>query len=93
MTKCAWCNVQMLKEGEKKPQPGDVRTCDECGGRNSFASVPFDMDSDGIVTSMIPTKWAGINEGVPFDKMPTFWKTAEQGQRELNNLLAGRKKR
>lgn len=93
MTKCAWCNIELLKEGERKPITNDIKKCEECGGRNSFVAVSYELDPDGIVTAMIPERWAPSNEGLPSDKQPQFWKTQGEGQRELNNLLAGRKRR
>jgi hypothetical protein len=93
MTKCAWCNIELLKPDEKKPITNEIRVCGECGGRNSFIAVSFSLDPDGIVTQMIPTAWCPTNEGLPSELQPRKWKSTEEGQRELNNLLQGRRKR
>lgn len=93
MLKCAWCNGKNLVKETDKIISNDIRTCPDCGGRNSFVAVPYENDPDGFVTAMIPTRWAGTGEGLKEWQMPRKTMTDAEGQRELNNLLAGRTKR
>lgn len=90
MTKCAWCNgSNLVKEGERV-LANEMRTCPDCMGKNSFTASP--TDPDGVATVMVPKQWCPTHEGLEEHQQPRFWKTVGQGQRELNNLIAGRKK-
>lgn len=93
MLKCAWCNSSNVAVPGKKYISNDILKCPDCDGVNALVSIPMDMDETGLATVQRPTAWCPTNEGLPAEKQPKFWKTAAQGQRELNNLLSGRKKR
>ena len=93
MLKCAWCNSANVAVPGKKYITNDILTCPDCDGHNALVSVPFTADETGLATIQKTTAWAPANTGLPAEKQPKFWKTTEEGQRELNNLLAGRKKR
>jgi hypothetical protein len=93
LLKCAWCNGKnLVREGDRVIS-NEVRKCPDCDGRNAFISVPYDNDPDGLVTQMIPTSWAPTGQGLPGHLQPQKWKSDAEGQRELNNLIAGRRTR